>query len=128
MEKNEPNQGLKKILIVDDNSSLRMITRKILEKGGYEVLEAPNGATAVVLMQEKPDLILQDLVLPDITGYDLVDKLRAVSENPLLPILAFSSFLEKSDSPWDPSSGFNALLVKPIQSAELLETVKKYLG
>jgi CheY-like chemotaxis protein len=128
MEKNEANLESKKILIVDDNAALRRVTRKILEKGGYEVLEAPNGATAVVLMREKPDLILQDLILPDIAGYDLVDKLRAISENPLLPILAFSGFLEKSDSPWDPSSGFNALLVKPIQSAELLEAVKKYLG
>ncbi len=128
MGESEPKQGLKTILIVDDNSALRKITRKILEKEGYDVLEAPDGATALALMREKPLLVLQDLVLPDITGYDLVHKLRAAAENPLLPVLAFTSFLEKQDRPWDPSSGFNALLAKPVQAVELLEAVKKHLG
>ncbi len=128
MGEREIKKEFKKILIVDDNSSLRKITRKILENAGYEVLEAQDGATAVTLMKEKPDIVLQDLILPDITGYDLVHKLRAAAENPLLPILAFTSFLEKQDTPWDPSSGFNALLAKPLQAIELLETVDKYLG
>jgi CheY-like chemotaxis protein len=127
MEITEINQSLKKILIVDDNSAFRKITRKILEMSGYKVLEASDGAAAVSLMIEKPDLILQDLILPDITGYDLVHKLRARSDNPFLPILAFSGFLEKQDTPWDTSSGFNALLSKPVQSAELLEAVKTNL-
>jgi CheY-like chemotaxis protein len=117
-----------KILLVDDNSELRKITRKILETAGYEVLEAPNGAAAVILMKEKPDLVIQDLVLPDITGYDLVFKLRALSENTQLPVLAFSSFLEKQDGPWDTSNGFNALLTKPVQTAELLEALKIHLA
>ncbi len=127
MEKLKMNPTPKKILIVDDNSSLRKIIRKVLEMAGYMVLEASDGAAAVALMGEKPDLILQDLVLPDITGYDLVHKLRARSDNPFLPVLAFSGFLEKQDTPWDTSSGFNALLSKPVQSAELLEAVKTNL-
>ena len=118
----------KKILIVDDNQGLRKITRKVLEAAGYEVLEAPDGATAVALMKEKPDLVMQDLVLPDITGYDLVHKLRAVCDNPLLPVLAFSSFMERQDTPWDTSSGFNGLIVKPVQTADLLEALRTYLA
>jgi CheY-like chemotaxis protein len=117
----------KKILIVDDNEALRKIVRKTLEAAGYSVLEAPDGATAVVLMKEKPDLVMQDLVLPDITGYDLVYKLRAACEDPHLPVLAFTSFLEKQDRPWDTSAGFDALLAKPVQAAELLEALEKYL-
>lgn len=128
METPGSNKSPKRILIVDDNAAIRKITRKILESSGYEVLEASNGETAVILMKEKPDLVLQDLILPDITGYDLVHKLRALSENPDLPILAFSSFLERQDLPWDTSSGFNALLTKPAQTAELLEALKTYLG
>jgi CheY-like chemotaxis protein len=128
MEKNEPNQTFKKILLVDDNAPFRTITRKILEKAGYVVFEAANGGTAVLLMKEQPDLVLQDLILPDIAGYDLVVKLRALSENPELPILAFSGFLAKPDQPWDTSAGFNALLVKPVPTEELLEAVKIHLG
>jgi len=121
------NTDSPKILIVDDNAALRKITRKVLETAGYLVLEAQDGATAVALMKEKPDLVLQDLALPDITGYDLVVKLRAHSENPDLPVLAFSSFLEKQDKPWDTSSGFNALVTKPVQAVELLEALKTHL-
>jgi CheY-like chemotaxis protein len=129
MEEARIDHERKKILIVDDNAPLRKITRKILENAGYDVLEAPDGATAVtVMIKEKPDMVLQDLVLPDITGYDLVIKLRAKSENPLLPILAYTSFLEKQDAPWDTSEGFNALLVKPLQAADLLEAVKIHLS
>ncbi len=127
MENNKAGGFPKKILIVDDNPALRRITRKILEQAGYLVLEAPDGATAVVKMKENPDLVLQDLILPDITGYDLVHKLRSLSGNPLLPILAFSGFMDIQGGTWDTSSGFNALLTKPVQAAELLETVKMNL-
>ena len=113
---------------MDDNSPLRHITRKILEKAGYVVLEAPDGAAAALLMKEQPDMVLLDLILPDITGYDLVYKLRAIFVNPLLPVLAFTGFLEKPDVPWDTSAGFNALLVKPVQPDELLKTVKTHLA
>ncbi len=117
----------KKILLVDDNTALRKITGKILEQAGYQVLEAEDGATAVALMKEKPDLVLQDLVLPDITGYDLVHKLRAASENPLLPILALSAYLGQPDDDWDTSSGFNALLTKPFHADDLLEAIRANL-
>jgi two-component system, OmpR family, KDP operon response regulator KdpE len=124
----EEPRRLKRIMIVDDNASLRKITRKILETAGYEVLESPDGATAVALMmKEKLDMVIQDLLLPDITGYDLVLKLRAKSDNPDLPILAFTSFLEQQDEPWDTQSGFTALLVKPLQSEDLLAAVTTYM-
>lgn len=124
-----PSDGKpKKILIVDDNEGIRKITRKFLEAAGYEVLEALDGKTAVDRMGEGPDLVLQDLVLPDITGYDLVYKLRACAGDRELPILAFSSFLERPEGEWDTSAGFNALVVKPVRSEDLLEAVHKYLG
>ena len=128
MENIEINKDFKRILLVDDDAAIRKIIRKILETAGFEVLEAPNGETAILLMREKPDLVLQDLILPDITGYDLVQKLRAVSENPLVPILALSGFLEKPDSPWDTSGGFNGLLVKPVPAAVLLDAIMTNLG
>lgn len=121
-------KGSKKILVVDDNEALRGMTRKILENAGYEVLEAPDGATAIALMSEKPDLVLQDLLLPDFAGYDLVHKLRAHSKNPLLPVLAFSGFMDKPETPWDTSGGFNGFLGKPFQAEELLEALNTNLA
>jgi CheY-like chemotaxis protein len=114
---------------VDDNEGIRNLTCKILEAAGYAVLAAPTGAIALTLIGEKPDLVLQDLVLPDITGYDLVQKLRAASANPELPILAFTSYLDGSGTNPDLKEdfGFDALLTKPIQNAQLLEAVRAHL-
>ncbi|HTC21118.1 MAG TPA: response regulator, partial [bacterium] len=99
----ESNTNLKTILVVEDDPSILKVLRRILETEGYRVLGAGNGKDAVALMTEKPDLVLQDLVLPDITGYDLVSKLRAHSEDASLPILALSGYMEKPDGPWDTS-------------------------
>jgi CheY-like chemotaxis protein len=124
----EPTTSPKTILIVEDDVSILKVLRRILETEGYRVLGAGNGKDAVALMAEKPDLVLQDLVLPDITGYDLVSKLRAHSEDATLPILALSGYLEKPDAPWDTSVGFDALLVKPIPAPELIAAVKDHLA
>ena len=124
----ETNTNLKTILVVEDDASILKVLRRILETEGYRVLGAGNGKDAVALMAEKPDLVLQDLVLPDITGYDLVSKLRAHSEDETLPILALSGYLERPDTPWDTSVGFDALLVKPIPAPELIAAVKKHLA
>lgn len=126
MPNENPNNQFK-ILIVDDDLAVSKITRRILESAGYTVLEAHNGKTAAELMTQKPDLVLQDLILPDITGYDLVSKLRARAEDESLPVLALSGFMAQPDEPWDTSGGFDALLVKPVSREVLLETVKNYL-
>lgn len=128
MGKDRADEDPRKILLVEDNPAIVKIMRKTLEAAGYQVLDAPDGRTAVALMAEKPDLILQDLILPDISGYDLVGKLRARSEDEKLPVLALSGFLARPEGPWDTSAGFDALLVKPVSNVELLETVRTFLS
>lgn len=128
MNENEPKDKLPKILVVDDDPAVRKVMRKGLEMGGFQVLEAQNGKEAVEKLVENPDLILQDLILPDITGYDLVAKLRARLQDRPIPILALSGYMEQPDAPWDTSAGFDALLVKPIGPSELVKIVKQWLA
>lgn len=127
MNEKEEKGNPPKILIVDDDASVRKVMRRALEEAGYLVSEAADGKSALALMAERPDLVLQDLILPDITGYDLVAKLRARSEDKPVPILALSGFLARPEEPWDTSAGFDALLVKPVSPSELVETAKKWL-
>ena len=127
MEGQTPEQKTNKILLVDDDPAVRKVMRKGLEMGGFLVMEAADGKAAVEKMAEGPDLVLQDLILPDITGYDLVAKLRARSQEKPIPILALSGFMEQPDGPWDTSAGFDALLVKPIGPSELVKIVKEWL-
>jgi CheY-like chemotaxis protein len=117
----------KKILLVDDNQQMRTLLVKVLTGAGYQVLEASDGKTAAELAAQGPDLVIQDLILPDISGYDLVVKLKARSGRADLPVIALSGFLAKPDTPWNTEHGFVALMVKPVSNLELLETVKKYL-
>jgi len=127
MTDNENKTQSSKILLVDDDPAVRKVMRKGLEMGGFQVLEAGDGKTAIEMMAQGPDLVLQDLILPDITGYDLVAKLRARSQERPIPMLALSGFMEQPEGPWDTSDGFDALLVKPVGPSELVKIVKEWL-
>ncbi|HUO56949.1 MAG TPA: response regulator [bacterium] len=116
-----------KILVVDDDPQVAKVIRKALESAGYQVLEAAHGKAAVELMAQKPDLVLQDLVLPDITGYDLVAKLRFRTQEKPIPFLALSGYMAMPEEPWDTGHGFDALVVKPVSPSELVKTVKTWL-
>jgi CheY-like chemotaxis protein len=91
-------------------------------------VEAADGKSAVERLADKPDLILQDLLLPDITGYDLVLKLKARAGDPPPPILALSGYLEKQEQPWEEGTGFDGFLVKPVPREELLAKVGEQLA
>src|SRR5215212_2703421 len=116
------------ILIVEDNPITRKMLRLTLESEGYATREAPDARTALAAAAESwPDLVLQDLILPDMDGLELLRHLRAMPRGPELPILALSGFLSRlEESPTD-AVGFTALLVKPIEPARLLEAIGRYL-
>src|SRR6185295_634087 len=78
-----------KILVVDDEPPIRKLLRMGLTAQGYEVLEAPNGKTAMALLEQKPSIVILDLGLPDIGGLDLLQRLRQHDRG--LPIVVLSS-------------------------------------
>src|SRR5712692_4553452 len=82
-----------KILIIDDNEITRKLVRVALSVEGYDVVEAGDGRSAMLAVAEHlPDLILQDLILPDIGGIDLLKQLRAHPLTAYIPIIAMSGF------------------------------------
>ena len=116
------------ILVVEDNPISRKLLRLTLEAEGYHVLEAPDGATALAcLAAGAPDLILQDLHLPDMDGFDLVRRLRSSPNGKAVPILALSGFLARLEEAQAQDVGFNGFLVKPIGTAHLVESVRLFL-
>jgi PAS domain S-box-containing protein len=116
-----------RILVVEDNPLTRKMLRVALEAEGYTVVEAGDGRMALAAAAaELPALVLQDLVLPDMNGFELVRQLRAVA-GASLPILALSGFLNRVDAARGSEAGFNALLVKPIEPSSLVEVIRSYL-
>src|SRR5258708_3344054 len=87
-----------RVMVVEDNALTRKLTCQALLDRGYAVPEAPDARTALALVSDSlPDLILQDLILPDMDGFDLFARLRAVRGGAEVPILAFTGFLSSHD-------------------------------
>jgi CheY-like chemotaxis protein len=118
MSDGQPRSRLR-ILIVDDEPDIRFLLKSILESGGYEVVEAPNGSVALARMVEsRPGLVVTDMMMPVMGGAELIARLRSDSETESIPIVVVSS---QSDIA---SSVADAIVTKPFEPGELLETVR----
>lgn len=118
----------KTILCVEDNPNNRLLVRRMLEAEGYHVLEADCGEEGItVAARTLPDLILMDITLPDINGYEATRRLR---ENPALartPILAVTANVMKGDREKALSAGCNSYISKPIDVDQLPRLLAEYL-
>jgi CheY-like chemotaxis protein len=129
--------AVRSILVVEDNPITRKMLRLALVTEGYTVVEAADAraalaaadARAALAAAEKtlPDLVLQDLVLPDMDGLELLRRLRALPRGIELPILALSGFLSRLEEAQTDQEGFTALLVKPIEPSRLIDAIRVYL-
>jgi DNA-binding response OmpR family regulator len=113
-------------MVVYDNETTRRMVRDALVRAGYHVVEAADGATARKLMaSERPRLVLQDIMLPDIDGFQLVTELRKIV--PDVSVLAFSGFVSKLDEARISAVGFDQLIPKPIAPSALIPIIEAHL-
>jgi two-component system cell cycle sensor histidine kinase/response regulator CckA len=116
------------VLVVEDNPVTREVIRAVLSADGCRVLEAPDGATALAVMQrEHPTVVLQDLFLGDVNGLDLVRRLREVPGADGVPIVALTGFLPTEEAR-ALTAGFEAYLIKPVEPVRLREIVRDFAG
>jgi two-component system cell cycle response regulator DivK len=119
----------KRILIVEDQEDLRGILRDLLTGSGYEVIEAANGRDGVAKANsERPDLILMDIQLPEIDGYEATRRIKADPSLKATPIIAVSSFAMKGDEEKARASGCDSYVTKPYSPMQLLRVVRGYLA
>jgi CheY-like chemotaxis protein len=117
------------VLVVEDNQATRKMFRVTLETAGFEVIEAGDGRTALALAaRRRPDLILQDLGLPDMKGFDLTKSLRELFGQAPIPIVCVTGFLARLDEARTLKGGFAQVLVKPVDPFLLLEVVRAHLA
>jgi two-component system KDP operon response regulator KdpE len=114
-----------KILVVDDEPPIRKLLRMGLSTQGYEVLEAPNGKTALELLAQSPDLIVLDLGLPDIQGLELLRTMRARNES--VPIVVLSSRGDEAGKVEALDLGADDYVTKPFGMDELLARMRAAL-
>ena len=117
-----------RILIVDDSPSQLMGIRRIVEKLGHEALTAEDGAAGVeVAKRELPDLILMDVVMPNLNGFQAT---RSISREPTtkhIPVILVTTKDQETDRMWGMRQGAKAYLTKPFSEDELSETITRNL-
>ena len=119
----------KKILLVDDSQTVLMMEQMILKKGAYDIVTARDGKEGIAkAVQVKPDLILMDIVMPNMNGFEAVKQLRQQEETKTIPILMVTTRGEAESMETGYESGCSDYVTKPINSVELLTKIKNFLG
>ena len=118
----------KKILLVDDSATTLMMEAMVLRGQGYQIVTAKNGREAVAAAAlEKPDLILLDVVMPEMNGFEACRSIRRQNDTRGVPIIMVTTKGEEQNVETGFESGCNDYITKPINGAELLTKVRSYL-
>jgi twitching motility two-component system response regulator PilH len=119
---------MKKILVVDDSPTARMHLTNLLDSKGYHISTASDGEEALQkAAQERPDLILLDVVMPGANGFQVCRQLKADAATKDIKVILVTSKNQKSDRFWGLKQGADAYITKPFEDAELLQSVASYL-
>ncbi|BDI28384.1 hypothetical protein CCAX7_004350 [Capsulimonas corticalis] len=123
-----PDSNPMTVLNVDDNEQKRYIVTRMLRAEGFNVIEAENGTEALRMAQDQPDLIVLDVKLPDISGFEVCQILKADPETNSIPVLHLSAHYTKSgDRSEGLDRGADAYLTHPVHQQELASTVRALL-
>ena len=119
---------MKRILVVEDNETNLYLIRFMLEKSGYEVIEAREGAVGADLaVKEKPDVVLMDLQLPDIDGLEATKRIRASEAGGKIPIITLTSYAMVGDREKAITAGCTGYIEKPINPETVIAEIEKFL-
>jgi DNA-binding response OmpR family regulator len=118
----------KRILIADDESGFVMTLRSRLEFEGFEVITALDGKEALEMVPaQQPDLILLDVMMPEVNGYQVCRTLKEDPETSAIPILMLTAKSQESDRFWGIEAGANAYITKPFDMDDLIAKIRYLL-
>ena len=118
----------KTVLLVEDNPHNRKIFSGMLAHAGFRVVEAEDGYQALEKVKtEKPDLILMDLSIPGVDGWEVTRRLKSLEQSKGIPIIALTAHAMRGDEERAIQAGCDGYLAKPISPKKVVEEVKRYL-
>lgn len=117
------------ILVVDDSQTEIYVLKKILEKFDHQVITAEDGEKAIeVTQREKPDLIIMDVVMPNLNGFQATRRITKAEETSHIPIIIVSSKHQETDRLWGMRQGAKGYLAKPVAEEDLMAEIDKLLN
>jgi two-component system cell cycle response regulator DivK len=118
----------KRILVIEDTEDNRHIVRDLLTSVGYEIVEAVDGPQGVATAEaEHPDLILMDIQLPEMDGYEATRRIRAIPNLAQVPIIAVTSYALSGDEAKTREAGCDGYVAKPFSPRQLLAKIREFL-
>ena len=114
-----------KILVIDDDPMMLELYQEILSRAGHQVVIAENGTQGLARAERQPDLIVVDLMMPNLNGYEFMRELRALGGHPSTPVIAASGL---STGEFALRAGAKRFLAKPFRSTELIALVEELLS
>jgi len=118
-----------RILIVDDSPTEIHVLKTMLEKNGFETLAANSGEQGIEMAKtEKPDLILMDIVMPGLNGFQATRQLTKGDDTSSIPVIIVTTKDQKTDEVWGLRQGAKDYITKPAQEADLVSKINSVLG
>lgn len=119
---------MSKVLVVDDSPTEIFQFKDILEKLGHEVITADNGSDGVEkAISQLPDLVLMDIVMPGMNGFQATRKITKAAETKHIPVIIVSSKDQDTDKVWGQRQGAKGYITKPVNREELIAVISKLL-
>ncbi len=118
-----------RILIVDDSPTEAHVLKTMLEKNGFDTLSATSGEDGIAIAKkEKPDLILMDVVMPGMNGFQATRQISKEADTSAIPIIIVTTKDQETDRVWGLRQGAKDYVTKPAQEGELISKIKNALG
>jgi len=118
----------KRVLVVEDQEDNRQILRDLLGSAGYEMIEAGDGETGIAAAKnERPDLILMDIQLPLMDGYEATRRIKADPDLKSIPVIVVTSYALSGDDVKARAAGCDAYVTKPYSPRQLLAKIREFL-
>jgi len=119
----------KKILVVEDDADNRRIVAKTLSVAGYEIIEATDGIQALAhALADQPDLILMDLALPNMDGWEATRRLKSDPKTRAIPVVALTAVAMRGDEEQARAAGCDDYISKPARPVAIRDMVRRYIG
>lgn len=126
--KKQVSRAMTKILIIDDSPTETQLLSGMMEKNGFEVLTSENGADGIEVAQSQlPDLILMDVVMPGMNGFQATRKLTKTKETAHIPVIIITTKDQETDRIWGMRQGAKSFLTKPVNESKLISTINSLL-